>query len=390
MTERITRVLSRGRATEQERHELAVIDAAVRGAGTDRPEDAALTDFALRLSAARHLPNDGFYRELDERFGVSDAADGAPPKPRRRRAPLLAGGAGALASVVAAIVIVAGLQSNGGPASDTVESSVGVIAAPEQKQAAGGSGAADSAKNTAAAPAIGELDQLAPVRKVVQTAQLSLATPGKNVESVADAVVRVTDRFGGYVGNSSVTGGDATNASADFELRIPADKFQPALAALSKLAHVRSRTQSTEDVTAPYSRARSRLTIARAQRDRLAAQYAAATPGSREAAALRVRMARAEASADARGAELKRLQNRVNFVAMSVAIVTDETAAADDRGTIHRAADTAITVLTTIAAVLLVALAVALPLLLIAAVGWVATRRLRRTRRDGVLDRPAS
>ena len=52
---------------ETELHELDVIDAIVRGGGEARPEDAALTDFALLVRNARPVPNHGEVAALDTR-----------------------------------------------------------------------------------------------------------------------------------------------------------------------------------------------------------------------------------------------------------------------------------------------------------------------------------
>lgn len=393
MSNRLTGLRSRNKSSEQERHEFSVIDAAVRGAGTNQPEDAVLTDFALRISDARSMPNDGFYRELDERFGAHGDSSQTAVTPRGF-SPLVTGG-GVLASVLIVAMIVVGVSAIGSrDDGDTMAmNAISGTASDASSQAAAAPASKDSVAEglTKAAPATrGEFAPGA-ARKVAQTADLTLATRGSNVETVADGVIRTTDKFGGYVGNSSVTGGDASNAGAHFELKIPAAKFQAALAEMSSLAHVRTRTQNTEDVTAPYSRARSRLTVARAQRDRLVTKYAAAEPGSSEAAALKTQLARAEARVDARGADLKRLQNRVNFVGMGVEVAADSSAIVpDSRGTIHRAADTAVNVLTAIAAALLIALAAALPIALVGGAIWFGATRSKRRRRNSVLDEAAA
>jgi hypothetical protein len=383
MTERFASLRMRNKSSEQERHEFAVIDAAVRGAGTDRPEDAELTDFALRMSSARSLPNDGFYRELDERFAASESGEEAIP-PRRRISTLAMGG-GALASILVAVVIVSAihLRSN-----DSVDVMSLEVAAPTEEGVP-----ITAMQKRAAAPAVADsaAGNIAPARpgqprKVATTANITLATRGNNVETVADGVIRVTDETGGYVRNSSVTGGDGGAARASFYLQLPAASFQDALAGISKLAHVQTRTQRTRDITEPFADSRVHLRIARAQRDRLVTLYAGARAGSPEAAVLKIRLKRAQSRVDARNAELSRLQNRVNFVGLSVLVDADQSAAVDDRGTLNRAVHAAGNVLTSIAAMLLIGLAVALPIALFAALVWAITTRVKRRRRNVVVD----
>ena len=89
----------------------------------------------------------------------------------------------------------------------------------------------------------------APVRKVERAASLTLAPPNDEVEKVADEVIRVTDRYQGFVLRSTVSGGESGTAGGSLDLRIPADRLQPAIRDLSALAHVRERTQNAEDVT---------------------------------------------------------------------------------------------------------------------------------------------
>ncbi|MGH2906284.1 MAG: DUF4349 domain-containing protein [Solirubrobacterales bacterium] len=382
---------------EQQRHDLAVIDAAVRGAADSRPEDAALTDFALRISAARAIPNDGFRRELDERFGAAPDAKPAPAlKKRKSRLPLFTAGVGAAASLVIAIAIVGSSQTDGLNSVQSVSS--GSSASPvEEKAFAPAQSQADSTKKlsqnevvpTARSDSATSQSVAPPMpgpRKVTRSAELTLATSSAKVEDVSDDVIRITDQFGGYVGNSTVTGGDGGNANATFDLQLPATKFQAALAQLSKLAHVRARTQNTQDITGEYRGARRQLDSATARVERIKNKLAKAEPGSTEAAALKRQLVLAEAGVHAYRAEFKRQAARVNYVGLAVEVVADNSAAADDRGTLARAVDTAGSALTAIAAVLIVALAIGLPVALIGLAVWAIVKRTRRANRDGAVD----
>ena len=91
------------RIDEASAHELDVIDAIVRGGGEARPEDAALTDFALLVRNARPVPDHGEIAALDSRAQAALAAK----KPRERMIfkPVFAGVCGLilLAGVVVAV-----------------------------------------------------------------------------------------------------------------------------------------------------------------------------------------------------------------------------------------------------------------------------------------------
>src|SRR6185503_8551766 len=114
---------------------------------------------------------------------------------------------------------------------------------------------------------------------------------------VADGVIRVTDRHGGFVLSSSVSAGEGAKAGASLDVRIPSDRLQAAVADLSELAHVRSRTQAARDVTAEFSSPRRRLADALAERRGLLRQLAqAVTPN--QTAAVRARLRAVNRRAD--------------------------------------------------------------------------------------------
>ena len=56
-------------------------------------------------------------------------------------------------------------------------------------------------------------------------------------------------RFGGIVASSQIGASDVDGGEASFDLRIPTERLDRALAALSKLGHVTERNQSLQDIT---------------------------------------------------------------------------------------------------------------------------------------------
>ena len=95
-------------------------------------------------------------------------------------------------------------------------------------------------------------------RIVDATARITLGAEADEVQEVANGVVEVTDRYDGVVINSQVTS-DQAGARAAFELEIPFRELDAALADLSGLADVISRTEAGEDITARAVRARKDL-----------------------------------------------------------------------------------------------------------------------------------
>lgn len=427
MTERTDKTFRRReRLDDAARHELDAIDRVLVGRHAESAEDAEIAQFALRLRAERPTLNEAAVARLDARLADPIARERAAAARRgdrsglRRRLSALASRPAPLAGAVATLLVVVAVSASliGDSRDSSVVTGDSTIDAPSAAEpntatdtAAGEQGgraanrAAESAplSDVAKVPAGSAHQDFAAdstaqrvsgetgsgVRRVERSADLTLATPGSKVEDVADDVIATTDRFGGYVVSSSVSGGDAGNASAEFVLRLPSNRFEQALAAYSGLAHVRSRTQGTQDITDSYERAADRLKTARAETARLRAKLATTTDEA-AAKAIRVQLRTAEARESARRREMQSMRNRVSNVTMGVSIVADETAEAADRGTIEKALHSAASVLTTLAAIAIISLAVLAPLALLFAAGRFTLRRLRRGRADGAIDSSAT
>ncbi len=400
----------RQRLDEGARHELDMVDRVLAGVQTETADDADLASFALRVRGARPEPGEDVRARLDATFAERMSADreiaaaraskrgpwALPDAIRSKRGKLV--GAGAMATVLLGLVIAGSainqpevaMEQHGtsgqAPTSSTAIDEAPQAVSPEMDDRflskrvqvpsrAGG-------ESTAQTPLLDAESggTLGGVRRVEQSVQLTLAAPSAKVEGTADDVIAVTDRFGGFVVSSSVTGGDEANAAARFEVKLPAKQFRDALAAYSGLAHVRERTQQTQDVTDPYRRATSRVSDARAEVERLRAQLVKASDA--QASVVRVRLRAARRSLEAREQSLSRMRNRVNYVTMAITIVADETAETVERGVIRRALDTAVDVLQGIVAVLIVGLAIVVPFAAVAAAVVYLRRRVRRSRSD--------
>lgn len=222
-------------------------------------------------------------------------------------------------------------------------------------------------------------------RKVEKSAQLTLTTSPGDVQDVADGVVRVTQEVGGVVSRSSTTTSDG-QGSARFALLIPARRLDDSIGRLSRLAHVGSLSESVEDITAPFVSAADRLSDARAERKALLRALAKATTAA-QIASLRARIRANRSEISAYKGELDSLRRRANFATVDVSV--EGTGAERGEGGGWSPGDAfrdALRVLEVAAGVTMVALAVLIPLGLIAGLGAIGTRAARRRRREQALD----
>ena len=357
----------------------------------------------IREDRAEMRPH--FARDLD-----SKVAAGFPREPRWRRLfsanPMLV--PGVAASMLVAVVIGATMMSGGfemgsddeesGAGGGTVmsESAEGGAAQPpvddaanlEQARRAPGKSSAQS--YSASPPVAGggsvRTDRRQD-RRVETSASLVLGAKPGGVQGVVDEIVAITDRHRGFVMTSSVQATDG-GGGAHFQLRVPSDRLKAALSDLSRIADVRERREATQDITREFVSARSRLADARADRKGLLRRLArAATESERETIKLQLRDVGTRIGA-ARS-DLARVNNRASYSNISVDVVGDPAAGAqedDGAWTPGDAAKDAVRVLEVAAGVILVALAVGLPLAVLAALALLAARLMRRRRHERLLD----
>jgi acetolactate synthase regulatory subunit len=243
---------------------------------------------------------------------------------------------------------------------------------------------------TAAPPAAGGGSPSSDFKQArIQETSASLvlgAKPG-GVQGVADEIVAVTDRHRGFVLSSSVQATD-DGGGASFELRVPSERLKAALADLSRVADVRERREAAQDITREFVSARSRLADARADRKGLLRRLArAATDLERES--LKAQLRDVGSRIAAAKTDLARVNNRASYSNISVAVVGDPAAGAEENDGVWSpgdAAKDAVRVLEVVAGVLLIALAVGLPLALLAGLALILARLMQRRRRERLLD----
>jgi hypothetical protein len=395
--------------------ELAAIDAALAGGPVPRDSEE-LAQLARELRDERSEPSVAFAAQLDRwaesgfsrserraRGGGAGAGAGAGKRGDRfgglvPRWAIPAGGLAALAVVVGIGISVSGPQSGDGGVSIQSTPSEEPATLDAADGADNGAATAESTVDGARAPESTvepvppgpgtSLDAPAQEnRKVVRSADLTLAAEPEEIREVSDGVNAVTNRYEGIVVSSSVQSGDAdtARASSQFQLRIPAANLQAALADLSELAHVQSRTEGTEDITGQFLSARERMEELEAERESLLNRLAKAeTEDAAEALRRQVDVVNSQLRAT-RG-ELESARQRVRFVPVSVSILAEEGAADDGNWGIEEAVEDAGDVLSTAAGVALVAGAVLLPIAVVALLAALAFRARTSRARDRALN----
>jgi hypothetical protein len=399
-------------------HALRELDAALAGEPGADPE---LTDLAVAVRAARPEADPAFLASLDARVHAGFPRPADAHKRRRRREIIRWLPAAGFSSAVAAGLVVLVVSTSGGPtvsndsasrsssgksaASNTqavkpsaadnnagggsTELAAPVPTRPTQTAAAGSATPQAKSLSTASTPNPAPVlqDARSRLRKVERAAQLTLTPAAQDVQSTADGVIRETESLGGYVQRSQVSTTDR-GGSATFTLRVPSARLDDAIARLSKLAHVGALAQNATDITGSFNAAASRLDDARAERRALLRALGRASTDA-QIAALRARLRDNRARIAADSATLDAVRHRANFATVDVEIegtgkrpVHHGGGAWTPRDALHDAGR----VLEVAGGVALVALAVLLPLGLLALLSLPLARTLRRRRREAVLD----
>jgi hypothetical protein len=386
--------------------QLAAIDDALETGAADHhdPLTRELQELALALRADAPEADPDFQRRLRGRVesGFRKPASSASSRRtlwRRIMTPAFATGLVVLPLVL--IVIVAGGsgtsdQGGGGGGSVVAESGGGGGAAaeptletPDRVLSGGQAGRAADQATGGSAPALvlPPDDGFAPGqrnRKIERSIGLELEMPVDQMARVAEQVTTVTNRHGGFVLSSSVSTGE-DSAGGDFELRIPTARLRPALRDLAALADVRTQTQTGRDVTREHVTAKDRLQAARAERRSLLRRLELATTDE-EAEAIRRRLDLVAGEINGLRSQLRSLRLRTDYAVVTVSLLPkhgDEGGGAG--GSFDDALGDAGDLLVGVAGVIVRALAVGLPLGLIALAGWLAGRAVRRRQRESAL-----
>jgi uncharacterized protein DUF4349 len=360
-----------GRDTDLERIEVALAEG--RATATD-PRERELQELALALQAESAEPDPGFARELDKR--VSEGFPGLRrarlPRPRILRRAWMPALAGAAAVILVAVVTVS-LLGGGDRESSSISAALSARTDLSAKAAPEAPGAAS---------AISPFQTAAGGRRVERNARITISTPGAKLQRTADGVGTVAESHRGYVLSSQVSTGDQGSPGGSFTLRVPARELQATLADLSKLGHMRARSESAQDRTVPYRNVQDRLGNALIERTTLRIKLRHAHGA--KADTIRARIAALDSTIAGLSGQMRDLRNRTLYSTVDVTLEQETGTGAGGTG-LGGAWHDALHTLQGLVAFLVRALGVLVPLGLLAGLAVLGTRALRRRRREAAL-----
>ena len=394
------------------------------------PNDPDLSEFAdlvVALEESRPVPDPGFTDSLDiavaDHFPpdwsddvTSETTPGFGDRFNRwlagLRAHLLPVTAGFAGLLLVCVAVGVGLNGNGGSGDTNFDSTVaqkqrsesandsgaGSTAAPEAVSP--DSGGASATYDAEAAPSAGSSSTLiapdegarttGPLaagvdnRKVAQEAEITLGTKPEDVQDVSNDIVVVVDDHNGIVLDSSVQDGPAGEAGASFSLVIPSSQLEDAISDLSGIADLKSRSQESEDITAPTLTIEDKLETARARVKSLVKELSESTTDE-DRASIENELDIARFRVSNLTTKLNKLERKANFTPVAVNVVTDQSTDSDEGDSawgIGDAVDDAGHMLGIAAGVALIALEIAIPIAIMVLIALAVNRAwVRHSRR---------
>jgi Domain of unknown function (DUF4349) len=218
----------------------------------------------------------------------------------------------------------------------------------------------------------GELPALGP--KVIKNATVRVEVRRDGFSEALREATAVAGRYGGFVVSSSVEGQGARRGS--LVIRVPAERFELALADIHDLGMLKRESISGEDVGQEFIDLEARLRNLRAHEVVLLRLYdrAQTIPESirvqKEVTGVQLRIEEAEG-------RLRYLRDQAAFGTISIGLVEVGVVPDGPRGVIGRAWEKAVDVVLAVASAAIVSLGVIVPLGFLALLLWPFVRRLR-------------
>jgi hypothetical protein len=214
---------------------------------------------------------------------------------------------------------------------------------------------------------------------------MTLGAAADELQKVADSIGNVTEAHGGYVVSSSFSTGAESTRGGSFVLRVPTAQLETTLGELGQLGTVRARSESSQDMTAPYRHTQNRLgdllLERRATIDRLH------TATGDEALKMRGLLRQINAEIKDLSSRMRGLKQRTVFSTVTVTLEQQPGtgAGAGSRNGPSGALHDAVGTLAGALELTIRALGVVVPLGLIGLLAWLAATAVRRRRREAAL-----
>jgi hypothetical protein len=222
-------------------------------------------------------------------------------------------------------------------------------------------------------------------RRVERSAEMTLAAPSDELQDVAAGVARVAEQHRGYVVSSRISSGDDTAPGGSFVLRVPTKRLETALSQLSELGTVKARSESSQDMTAPYRSTQRRLGNLLLEKRTLEDKLEDAIGD--EEIELRSQLRAVNAEIRDLSSRMDELKRRTVFSTVTVKLEESEgeSGAGGGGSGPGGAWDDAVATLSDVLEFGIRAVGVVLPLGLVALIAWLGARVLRRRRREAAL-----
>jgi hypothetical protein len=172
--------------------------------------------------------------------------------------------------------------------------------------------AADATVPGKTAITAGTATEVAP-SMLIRTGSASVEVP--RLDPAIIKVRQLAAQLGGYVANSSISGGQDQIRSATLELKIPAAKYDQAIGGLGGIGKVESVNTSVEDVGEEYVDITARVTNAKRLEERLTQLLATRTGKLEDVLAVERELARVRE-------EIERYEGRLRFLRTRAAVST--------------------------------------------------------------------
>ncbi|MCB0862576.1 MAG: DUF4349 domain-containing protein [Solirubrobacterales bacterium] len=280
--------------------------------------------------------------------------------------------------------------SGGASAPTAGDASADMSVVPESADSSGAINSSTGASETQAIPPA-MLDKVQPAGKslsqnrgVAKEAEITLGTDPEGVQDVANRVVEVTDDHHGIVMKSNVVDGKEGTAGASFSLLIPSGQIEKAVADLSGIADLKSRSQELTDITAPTNRAEDNIADSKAKIKSLLGELEITyDEDDRAEIERKIRFERQEK--EYYETRLNRLERRADYTPVDLRVETGGDGASGDDSSgwgLGDAVDDAGKMLGVAAGVTVIALAVAIPIGIVVLIALALNRAwVRRSRR---------
>jgi hypothetical protein len=203
------------------------------------------------------------------------------------------------------------------------------------------------------------------------------------VEKVDAAVIKIRQlavQFGGYIANSSMSGGRDQIRQATFELKIPAARYDGAVESLSTIGKVETVSSNAQDVGEEFVDVTARVSNARRLEDRLISLLANRTGKLDEVLRVERELARVREEIERYEGRLRFLTTRVATSTLTVTVHEPAPILGSNPGEnpIAAALRRAWRNFVGLVAGMIASLGILIPLALVGVAGWYGYRRWRR------------